>query len=72
MSGELKPEELPIGTTVRTRHGNHLRKFDNGWSPQVEWGNFDRWTVYSAAEVARDFGAVWSYGERVGGGVDDQ
>lgn len=47
-------DERPIGTVVTTIHGNKLRRFTDGWSP-LEGGHWDRWTVYTDAELAANF-----------------
>jgi hypothetical protein len=50
----MSDDKLPVGTVVTTIWGNKLRRFEDGWSP-LEGAHWDRWTVYSDAEVRRHF-----------------
>ena len=49
--------EHPLGTIVTTIHGNKLARFGDGWSP-LKGGHWDRWTVYTDAELAQNFTLV--------------
>lgn len=46
---------MPLGTIVATRAwGNRFKRFEDGWSP-ASGATWDRWTVYSDAEMNEFF-----------------
>lgn len=49
--------DLPVGSELRTSHGNRLRLFQDGWSP-LNGAHWDRWTVYSDWEVWTNFSGL--------------
>ena len=50
-------EQAAVGAVVETIHGNKLRRFEDGWSP-LKGAHWDRWTVYSDAELVANFALV--------------
>ena len=46
-------EDLRVGSIVRSHWGNECKRFNDGWCVR-SGSNWDRWTVLSDKEMARN------------------
>lgn len=54
-------EKYPVGTELRTPHGNRfVKRADDIWHVRGAWGVLDEWTLYTDSDV---------YGEVIAEGV---